>query len=44
MVLTLYGNIEELPKDLSLIHYVYAKEICGEMVDMVVTFDGRVFV
>lgn len=44
MVLTLYGNIEELPTNLLLYHYVYLQETCGEMIDMVVTFDGRVLV
>ena len=29
---------------LLLYHYVYLQETCGEMIDMVVTFDGRVLV
>ncbi|CBK21051.2 uncharacterized protein [Blastocystis hominis] len=41
VVLTLYGNIEELPTNLLLYHYVYLQETCGEMIDMVVTFDER---
>lgn len=44
MGLTLYGNIEELPTDLSLYHNVYLQETCGDMIDMIVTFDGRVLV
>ena len=42
MLLSLYGGIDELPTGLSVSHYVYAQETCGEMVDMLVTFDGRV--